>query len=184
MLKEANDRLIARMAQYEAPEPRGMALQDIVIVYRFPPKQKEKVSKGGIIIPEISQREPLPFSLGLLLSAGPEAMDVLLSHGTLPGDIVRFAPLAGDEETMTRVDEAVELAKSRGANDEEQVAAAMAARDADMEKKKLLRLKAPDIHESLDLLERLYGPIPTMEMVRDVDKHGKPETLILPIFEA
>jgi hypothetical protein len=191
MLKEANDRLIARMAQYESPEPRGMALQDLVIVYRFPSKEKEKFKRiegtdKVIHFADISQKEPLPYSLGLLLAAGGEAMEVLLSHGVLPGDIVRFAPLAGDEETAARVDEALERALEANprATEEEQMAVQRAARDADLEKKKLLRLKAADIHESLDLLDRLYGPAPTMEMVRDIAKDGSAETLIFPILAA
>lgn len=181
--ERAFSRLADRIEMYAPPEMRGISIQDVVIVYRFPSKQRKHfIEKYDIIIPDKYRTEELPFSIGLLMCAGAEAMDVLASHGVLIGDIVRFAPLAGDEETEERVQEALQQAAMAGKNPEQTFEAVKKARDEEMEKKKLLRLKAQHIHESIDGLERLYGPKPTMETVRRVEKNGDPIYVIRPVI--
>jgi hypothetical protein len=180
--EKAIERLKYRMEKYEPPALESWPVQDLVVVYRFPTKATRKMTSGGLWIPDISQKEEMPFSLGLLIGAGPEAMDVLASHGTLLGDVIRFAPLAGDEETEQRVQDAIAQVQQRKGTEEEMSRAALEARDSEMEKKKLLRLQVPFVHESVDLLGRLFGPKPTMEMVRHVDKNGDPQHQIRPII--
>lgn len=165
----ATARLEARITQYEPPALASLPCQDLVVVYRFPRDQRTHFVKSealDLIIPGKYRKESTPFSLGLLMWAGAEAMDVLVDHGILLGDIVKFAPLAGDEEMANAVNEAMEAVAERGGSEGEAVAAAKLARDAQMEQKKHLRLRVSDIHESVDLMERLGGPRPLMEMVR------------------
>lgn len=137
-----------------------------------------------------------PYSVGLYLGAGPKAMDILESQGILPGDYVVFARFAGDEEDAGRVQEAVHLAqkklepeiseikrahataktqreldaiKERMAKLEDKgLEAAKIARDRTLGTVRVLRLKVHDIHGSVDLAARTFGPEPTMEMVRAI----------------
>lgn len=183
LYEQAHERLLARIKEYDPPPLASVPAQDCVTVYRFPTKPKATETEGGILIPDAHQKEQTPFSAGLLICAGAEALDVLASHGILPGDIVRWAWLAGDEEDVKRVDEALAEAAARGLGESSMRRVAMKARDDEMAKKKLLRLKAPDIHESVDLLERLYGDKPTMEFVREVSPNGDFTHVIRPVIE-
>ena len=54
------------------------------------PVNKEKISKGGIIIPEKSQKKS---SIGEVLQAGPEC------DTCKKGDVIMYEPLAGTEIT-------------------------------------------------------------------------------------
>lgn len=169
----ANRLLLERMKDFEIPEPTWAPAQDIAIVYRIP-----NTYKGSLILPEAyDTRHDAPFSLGVLLMAGPEATDVLESHGIMPGDIVRFARFAGEEEAVNRAHEAM----SQASNPEVALAAAKRVREEEMAKKKILSLQVPFIHGSVDLFERLYGPKPTMRLVRHVLPSGKVEHLIRPV---
>lgn len=177
LFADAARRLGARIKEYEPPPLTGLPAQDLVVVYRFPREQEKFFSKEhNWVIPDKYQKDRTPFSLGLLMWAGAEAMDVLVDHGILVGDVVKFAPLAGDEEMAGVVNEAIaEVAKRRGrprsqaaadAAMAEAEAAAERARNELLEEKKHLRLHASDIHESVDLVGRMCGDKPTMEMVR------------------
>lgn len=181
LYEQAHHRLLARIEEYGVPTLEAIPVQDLVVLYRLPTKQKEKVTRGGIIIPDAYQREQIPFSVGLLLAAGPQAQDVLESHGVLPGDLVMFAPLAGDEVDAAAVVAAQREAARRGGDLEQIEEAGRVARDGELEKKKLLTLQAPFIHRSVDLLQRLYGPTPTMERVRESSPKGF-KHLIRPII--
>ncbi len=115
---------------------------DNVLVLRMPPPTVQKVTAGGLHIPETSQEEPEPKSEGYLLEAGPQALDAFLDHGYLIGDKVQIGRFAGWEKEF--------------------------AADKDgTSKPKILQMKAGDIIGSFNLLDRLRGPKPTMELVLD-----------------
>lgn len=172
LYQRAHATLIARIEEFDPPELKSIPVQDKVLVYRFPNRAAATQTAGGLIIPETSRKEEVDFASGVLMYAGAEAMDVLASHGILVGDIVRWAYLAGDEEDVRRVDEAIENARSLGLTGARLEAKAIEARNQEMSKKKLIRLRTSDIHESVDLLERLYGEKPTMEYVREERPDG------------
>lgn len=175
----ANARLIERIARHEAPEANDFPAQDICLVYRIPNPYK---STSGLVLPdEFAQRHDSLLNHGLLISAGPEAMDVLTSHGILLGDYVKFARFAGEEEEAGRAAAAIEDAKKSGATKDEAFAAAQDARASERQRKKLLELQVPYIHGSMDLLERLQGPMRSMEMVRVRLPGGKVEHQIIPV---
>jgi hypothetical protein len=175
----ADARLRERMAEYECPEPEWVPGQDIVVVYRFPNEYK-----GLVYLPEAyADGHDAQYSIGLLLMAGPEAQDILESHGVLPGDVVKFARWAGEEEAANRVQEAKGKARQAGASEAEATHAAIEVRDAEMAKKKLLEFQVPFIRGSVDLKERLYGDKPTMERVRIVTAKGEPMHVIRPVAE-
>lgn len=173
---DAHARLMARIEEHGIPMPPWAPAQDICVVYRIP---NDYQSPNGLILPEAhAENHDSPYSLGVLLMAGPEASDVLESHGVLPGDYVKFARFAGEEEEAARIHEAI---AKRATGPAHASALANAIRNEAIGKKKLLELQVPFIHGSVDLLERLYGPTPTMEMVRHVLPSGKVTHLILPV---
>lgn len=173
LYQDAHATLVKRAADLGIPEPDRQPIQDMVVVYRIPNEYR-----GTIEIPdEFKGRHDSPYSIGVFMFAGPEAMDVLESHGVLPGDYVTFARFAGEEETTARIKDAV-----RGARSELEAGAIIRdTRAAEEAKKKLLKLQVPFIHESVDLYDRLNGPRPTMELVRSVDKAGNATHLIQPV---
>lgn len=171
-----------RIVEYGAPDLKWASCQDIALVYRLPSKEKAKMHKGLIHIPEVAQTDEMPYSIGVLIWAGLEAMDVLESHGVLPGDLVKFARYAGEEEAAARAQEAVDQVHKRKGSEEEALAAAIAAREEEVERKKLLELQVPFIHGSLDLQKRLCGPEPTMRIVRRIAPQGRVFT-IEPVVE-
>lgn len=71
--------------------PEYQPTDDTVVVYRFPPLE---LSPGGIVIPEDARS---PNVKGLLLAAGPRAMDHLFSNGYELGHIVIWKRFAGWE---------------------------------------------------------------------------------------
>ena len=173
LYQDAHATLSQRAEALGIPEPDRHPIQDLVVVYRIPNEYR-----GTIAIPdEFKGRHDSPYSIGVFMFAGPEAMDVLASHGVLPGDYVTFARFAGEEETTARIKEAVSQARSHL----EAGAIVRDTRAAEESKKKLLKLQVPFIHESVDLYDRLNGPRPTMELVRSVDKGGNAIHLIQPI---
>lgn len=190
LYRRAAETLKKRMEEHGSPRPTWMPVQDLCQVYRLPNEYKPMSGTrddGGtwmIHMPETSQdKHDIPYSVGILISAGPEALGVLESHGVLPGDYVLFAPYAGEEQMESRIAEAIDKARDRGASPEEAAQVSQQVRDAEMAKKKLLRFQVPFIHGSVDLLERLYGETPTMELVREVNAKGGPEHVYVPVIE-
>lgn len=92
-----------RCREWQIDPPTFAPMDANCVVWRLPPL---KETKGGIIIPEDQQS---PHAKGLLLAAGPRAMDVLVSNGIAVGHIVIFARFAGWETT----DQTAEYAKSQ-----------------------------------------------------------------------
>lgn len=170
-----------RMKEFEAPPFSVTPAQDIALVYRLPNDYRPDEHQGIIAPDEWKHRHELPFSIGLLLWAGAEAMDVLASHGILIGDLVQFARYAGDEEEASQVSEAIAKVRAKGGTESQAMEAAKQAREKEMGKKKLLRLQAPFIHGSFDLTVRLFGEKPTMELVREVNAKGEPVHVFRPI---
>lgn len=172
---EAAARLRVRVAQHEAPSPTWHPVQDICLVYRIPNPYK---SASGIVLPEAyAQAHDSVLNHGLLISAGPEALDVLASHGILIGDYVKFARFAGEEEDAKRAQEAIARIAATGGTE----ADAWNLIDKERQRKKLLELQVPFIHGSMDLLERLGGPSQSMEKVRVRLPNGAVEHQIIPV---
>ncbi len=115
---------------------------DNVLVLRMPPPAVEKVTAGGLHIPETSQEEPEPKSEGYLLEGGPMALDAFLDEGYVVGDKVQIGRFAGWEKEF----QADQEGKS---------------------KPKILQMKAGDVIGSFDLLDRLDGAKPTMARTLD-----------------
>jgi co-chaperonin GroES (HSP10) len=91
MGKKKETLLEQRCRDFGIEVPSFQPMDANCVVWRLPPL---KETKGGIIIPE-DQRSP--HAKGLLLAAGPRAMDVLVSNGIEIGHIVIFARFAGWE---------------------------------------------------------------------------------------
>lgn len=83
--------LVARCNEYGIDIPTFQPYGNNCIVWRLPPLTE---SAGGIIIPEDQQS---PHVKGILLSAGPQAMDTLESNGITLGHVVIFQRFAGWE---------------------------------------------------------------------------------------
>lgn len=82
--------LVKRCREAGIDIPSYQPINNLVLVWRFPPLT---MSKGGIIFPDES-----PTSRGILVAAGPKAMDYLESNGIDLGHIVVFAKYAGEEQ--------------------------------------------------------------------------------------
>jgi len=176
---EAYERLDRRLVEHNVILPEAFPSQDIVIVARFE-YDYARATGSKLHLPQTAMSPESPYSVGLLIFAGMEASDVLESHGTFVGDYVTFARFAGEEYVVERIQEAIATTKKVG-----RLAAtgeARAIRDEAMSKQKLLKLKAPELHESVDLLERLCGATPTMRHVRTVTAAGDPLHVIKPIL--
>jgi hypothetical protein len=182
LYQQAHERLLHRIEEFGIPELVSVTAQDCLIIYRFPVKPTAQFTEGGLEIPQVAQVAENPYSSGVLLFAAAEALDVLASHGVLPGDIVRWAYLAGDEEDTKRVNDAIEQARDAGHGPARVSKIAIQTRDQELAKKKLIRLKTPDIHESVDLKERLFGERPTMELVCEMGPKGAMH-VIRPVIE-
>ncbi len=177
----AVETLKQRIAEMDIPHPSRLPLQDVVVAYRI-----ENEYQGKMVIPdEFKGRHDAPYSVGVLLMAGAEAMDVLESHGVLPGDFITFGRFAGDEETDARIQEAVRPRSAENPNGSsspiEAANRSREIREESLSKKKLLKLKVADVQESVDGFDRLHGPNPTMEMVRLVDAKGNPIHVLMPL---
>lgn len=170
--RTAHEKLVARLAHHSIEHDVYYPLDDIVVVYRLPTNQDMTKTPGGLWIPDIAQDRAQPYSVGLLLYAGVAALDDLADSGCVPGDYVKFGRFAGDEEAVQRVNDAMEkgVAMSRKPEDVRLVEEkALALKDAELKKQKLLELQAKDLHCSIDLMDRLYGEKPTMEVVRAIE---------------
>jgi co-chaperonin GroES (HSP10) len=85
--------LVQRCREAGIDIPTWQPVHNRVLVWRFPPI---RMSAGGLILPDES-----PMSRGILVAAGPKAMDYLDSQGILLGHVVVFARFAGDEMNDT-----------------------------------------------------------------------------------
>lgn len=83
--------LVKRAKEFGFDIPTGQPMDDNVTVWRLPPIE---LSEGGLFLP---QREQSPNIKGVLIAAGPRAMDTLVSNGCTLGHIVVFARFAGWE---------------------------------------------------------------------------------------
>src|SRR5688572_23118012 len=59
--EQAADLREKRIKEYGAPDLKWVSCQDIVLVYRLPSKEKEKMHKGLIHIPDSAQTNQTPF---------------------------------------------------------------------------------------------------------------------------
>lgn len=176
----AHATLLERIEKHRIDFDVHYPYDDICVVSRMPTAEQEKVSPGGIIYPDIAQTAAMPFSIGVLLYAGMDALDKLTTMGILPGDYVKFARYAGDEEAVARVRDSVRTDEKKRTPPEKAAANAIATRDAEIAKQKVLDLQVLEIHGSLDLAERLYGSTPSMEIVREQRAQG-PIHVVRPI---
>lgn len=149
-----------RVAEYDIPdvplEPVGMQ----VVVFRLP--QVAHKTEGGVILPDFALAHDkdaqttvdasMPVSLGVLLAAGLEARDYLLSHGTFVGDIVKFTQYAGHEEQSHRF---------------------LASKKTVKNVKQFLQIPAREVIGSLDLRERVWGKGAVLEVRYRVRQDGK-----------
>ena len=142
---------------------------DVVLVWRLPAAAEKDRTQAGIIIPETARESRQPHALGVYVWAGPEGTDIMAESGYLPGDIVKFARYAGDEEGTEGITSAIQAAAS-GAVDE---AAKMVdvGQDA-LAVPKVLQLRANEINGSVDLTARVTGEKPVMRLVREYDPKG------------
>lgn len=167
----AREKLIRRIEEFRIPPMPYAPGQDVVIIYRLPDSARQEMTEGGIIIPASVSAAALGYgervhSIGVLLWAGEEAMDVMLGTGYLPGDIVLFARFAGEEQAAGVVEHAIEGAKANGVADRAKLfEIAKKARDSEVNKEKFLRMKISEIHCSVDKIERTAGKNPTFEIV-------------------
>lgn len=164
LFQEGVERLWERIRRLEIPFDIHEACRDpekatiyvpagnTVTVCRVPPPPlPETHGDSGIFIPDKyrDEYEREPESRGVVIWCGLEAFDTFRSHGLLPGDWVKFGRFEGWEEEIERDREG----KS---------------------KKKLLQLKDAGLLGSFDLIRRLWGESPSMELVYEVDEnqHG------------
>jgi co-chaperonin GroES (HSP10) len=95
--------LAKQLRAYGVEPPVWQPIGNICLIWRFPPIEWSSGKHGApLIIPEDSQS---PNAKGLLVAAGPLAMDFLKSHGLKLGDAVVFTRFGGDESndsTRTR----------------------------------------------------------------------------------
>jgi hypothetical protein len=172
--------LEARIEEHKIPIPTLFPHDNVAVVWRLPSAQQQTMYKGLLHIPQTSQVRSMPYSIGVLLFANGEGLDRLTGSGILPGDYVKFGQFAGDEEAVSRVKDAIEDAQKLGMNEEDAEKYALKTRNEETERNKVLQLREPDIHSSIDLFDRLYGKRPTMELVRAEGKDG-PIHLVRPI---
>jgi co-chaperonin GroES (HSP10) len=85
-------KLEARMQKYGIEMPPRAAVFDRCIVYPLIGKDDDQSDRtaGGIILPQ-DTRDRLVAQEGILLSAGPRAIEILYSHGISLGDRVLVA---------------------------------------------------------------------------------------------
>lgn len=151
------------------------------LLYRIPNEYK-----GAVAIPEqFAQRHDAEFDVGLLIFAGVEAMGVLETHGVLLGDYCQFAKYGGEQAAANRIQQAIQQAHEEGrVNTEAQAdALGMDLWRQETSKKKLIRIQAKLIHQSVDLFERRHGAKPTMQIVRVIDAKQRVLHTIEPVIE-
>jgi Co-chaperonin GroES (HSP10) len=83
-------RLEARMAKYGIKMPPFAAVFDRVLVYPIDSADQPTSTAGGLIVPEM-MRKKAGAQMGVVVSAGVQAIEQLGSHGIAIGDIVLMA---------------------------------------------------------------------------------------------
>lgn len=177
---DAAETLKKRMEEHQIPHPGTRPMQDLCLVYRIPNEYK-----GNLVLPEeYADGHDAPFQVGILLRAGPEAFDILESHGALPGDFIHFARFAGEEEVVQRVRDATAKYMQEGYSPNTVADKVSKMAIEERAKKKLMRIQARLIHQSVDLDGRMSGDKPVMEMIREVNaKTGNVVHVIEPVVE-
>lgn len=169
LLDLADRKLNQQIARLDIPIEPSLPNQDVVTVCRLPdPPRKERL--GRFYIPDAYQdkHQEAPYSFGVFLWGGPEAMDTLADQGIFPGDTIRFARFAGDEESAGRVTDAIkQVVSATQSGDIEAAAEALEAGDKDRERKKLLRVRVGEVLDSVELFERVNSPEPVLRLVRE-----------------
>lgn len=90
-----NATLESRMAKYGLVMPTFAPTYDRIFVHPLPNDDQPDTTSGGIVIPTVT-KDSANAQRGVLLMAGPTAIEQLYSHGISLGDIVitsRFSPL-------------------------------------------------------------------------------------------
>ncbi len=85
--------LEARMKEYGIELPSFAPVFDRVFVYPLDRADQPDATAGGIILPEVTKAR-LGAQRGVLVAAGPKAVEQLYSHGVVLGDIVISARLS------------------------------------------------------------------------------------------
>lgn len=164
MEASAKKTLAARIKEHSIPEIPYLPSDDVVLVYRLPPPPKIEKTESGLFVPlpgrdyalkdGTIQTSEIPDTIvkpmGVLLAAGLGAYDWMICHGYQLGDVVAFGFYAGHEQDFTQG----ELYRS----------------EKDM--KKILQLRKTDLLGSVDAIERVNGPRPSLRMVRTETKDG------------
>ena len=91
-------KLKARMEEYGIVPPNFSPVFDRVFVYPLDRADQPDKTAGGIVLPEMTKAR-LGAQRGVLVGAGPKAIEVLYSHGIVLGDIVISARLSPWERT-------------------------------------------------------------------------------------
>ena len=140
------EKLAERRKQYDIPELPYLPAGKVVLVFRLPNETK---TAGGLFIAETAQD---PKTMGVLVGAGLEALDILRDHLIEIGDIVWFGKFEGWEHEVKR--------------------------DAENKGKQINQFKVDGILGSVDALERVQGKNPTHELVynKELGEHHYEET--------
>lgn len=116
-------KLDERIKQYGIPPIPYLPAGKNVLIYRLPTETR---TAGGLFIPD-AVGEPQP--MGVLLSAGLAARDVMVDHLIEVGDVVWWGRFAGWEKEVER--------------------------DPENKGKKILQMKIEDVLGSVDAIERV-----------------------------
>ncbi len=92
------DKLKKRMIEHKIELPQFAPAFDRVFVYPLDKQTQPDKTAGGIVLPE-SQKQKLVAQLGVLIMAGPKAIEELYGHGISLGDVVVTARLSPWERT-------------------------------------------------------------------------------------
>ena len=138
--------LAERRRTYDIPELPYLPCGKVVLVFRLP---NETRTSGGLFLAETAQE---PKTMGVLVGAGLEAMDILKDHLIEIGDIVWFGKFEGWEHEVKR--------------------------DAENKGKQINQFKVDGILGSVDAIERVQGKNPTHRLVYDAEagQHKYEET--------
>lgn len=91
-------KLLQRMEELKIELPLFTPIFDRIFVYPLDKAQQPESTSGGIILPD-QMRAKLGAQRGVLIMAGPRAVEQLWSHGVCIGDIVVTARLSPWERT-------------------------------------------------------------------------------------
>jgi len=92
-----NDLLRKRIKEYAIPAFPAQMTFDNIAIWRL---KNPKVSPGGIVLPDVVDEDVE--NRGVLVSAGPKALDELYSTGIELGQILWFGRFTGDEKQIVK----------------------------------------------------------------------------------